>query len=370
MNDTAMIQVDTSAALMPVLDTGVARARYQAFRQFVSDILVQDVDFGVIPGTDKPTLLKPGAEKFITFFGLAASFETTKEVESWDAEEPFFYYRYKCILRRIKDGAVVGEGEGSANSRESRYRWRWVNEEETPFHLDPAKLVTRSTAVSEFAFAIEKGETTGKYGKPADYWLAWRTAIQDGTAHKVMRKTKNGDKEAWEMTGVQYRIPNPDIESQVNTIQKISQKRALIAAVLVTTNASDYFTQDLEDLDYGSAPYTPARQTPDDVIDGEAEPEQPASGPDSIPGVTKGLPNTDDVTDLLDRPCDSLQGQEVYRVREYSVKHSGTKHEKHWQKRYSKYFGGASISHLKDTTVADFVQIMSTPSSEQNEEAA
>jgi hypothetical protein len=33
----------------------------------------------------------------------------------------------------------------------------------------------------------------------------------------------------------------------VNTIQKMAQKRALVAAVLNATNASDWFTQDVED---------------------------------------------------------------------------------------------------------------------------
>lgn len=34
----------------------------------------------------------------------------------------------------------------------------------------------------------------------------------------------------------------------VNTIQKMAQKRALIAAVLIAANASEFFTQDVEDL--------------------------------------------------------------------------------------------------------------------------
>ncbi len=36
---------------------------------------------------------------------------------------------------------------------------------------------------------------------------------------------------------------------QINTIQKMAQKRAFIAATLIGCNASEYYTQDLEDLD-------------------------------------------------------------------------------------------------------------------------
>jgi len=32
-------------------------------QKFFKDIMVKDVDYGVIPGTQKPSLYKPGAEK-------------------------------------------------------------------------------------------------------------------------------------------------------------------------------------------------------------------------------------------------------------------------------------------------------------------
>jgi hypothetical protein len=35
----------------------------------------------------------------------------------------------------------------------------------------------------------------------------------------------------------------------VNTIQKMAQKRALVAATLIATSASEFFTQDVEDVD-------------------------------------------------------------------------------------------------------------------------
>src|ERR671938_678900 len=44
------------------------------------------------------------------------------------------------------------------------------------------------------------------------------------------------------------RVFNPDIADQVNTIQKIGQKRSLVAAVLIAVNASEFFTQDIEDF--------------------------------------------------------------------------------------------------------------------------
>ena len=48
---------------------------------------------------------------------------------------------------------------------------------------------------------------------------------------------------------VLYRNPNPDGADVVNTIQKMAQKRALVAATLIATSASEFFTQDVEDAD-------------------------------------------------------------------------------------------------------------------------
>lgn len=52
------------------------RRRLQEMRQKVSivqaffrDVMVENEDYGIIPGTQKPTLLKAGAEKLCEFYG-------------------------------------------------------------------------------------------------------------------------------------------------------------------------------------------------------------------------------------------------------------------------------------------------------------
>ncbi len=44
------------------------------------------------------------------------------------------------------------------------------------------------------------------------------------------------------------RVPNAEIADQVNTIQKMAMKRALIGTTLLAVNASEFFTQDVEDM--------------------------------------------------------------------------------------------------------------------------
>lgn len=227
-----------------------ARTRKDVVVQLQRDnILRAGVDFGIIPGTAKPTLYKPGAERLCAAFHFDPRFETLTVVERWDGSDPLFFYRIMCRLVHIETGMEIATGIGSCNSREVKYRWRWVNESDIPAHLDRAALLSRNALLSEPSFAIDKGETGGKYGKPVEYWQRFREAIAAGTARPNKRKTaKGGEMDVWEIGGIEYRIPNDDIFSLVNTIDKMACKRALIAATLIGANASEFFTQDIEDM--------------------------------------------------------------------------------------------------------------------------
>lgn len=232
-------------ALMPVMDIGIAKRRYKELVAFVKDLMVEDRDFGTIPGTAKPTLYKPGAEKLTTFFGLSKEFEIVNEIEDWD--RPLFYYRYRSRLSR--GNLMIAEGDGSANSMEDRYRWRWLPEAKLPNDFDLNGIETREVKLVEFEFAYDKRETSGQYGKPESYWQKFDEAIEEQTIKRYDKKARSGKVfSALEIGGWEYRIENPDLYTLVNTLQKMAQKRAFIAATLLAVNASEFFTQDLEDL--------------------------------------------------------------------------------------------------------------------------
>ncbi len=118
------LAVQQSTFLSPAINMTGAMERYNAMNQFIAGILKDGVDYGKVPGSDKPTLLKPGAEKLASFFGLSPHFNLDEKVEDWTGEnhggEPFFYYRYKCQL--FKGELMIAEGEGSCNSWEKKYR--------------------------------------------------------------------------------------------------------------------------------------------------------------------------------------------------------------------------------------------------------
>jgi len=87
------------------------------FQQVIKSQLRPKVDFGIIPGTDKPTLLKPGAEKILMLLGVTSTYELLERVQDYD--QGFFAYTVKCELS--KDGIIITEGLGHCNSRERKF---------------------------------------------------------------------------------------------------------------------------------------------------------------------------------------------------------------------------------------------------------
>ena len=215
-------------ALMPVLGLQDAAARRQALIEYPRRMLVSGTHYGKIPGTgDKPTLLKPGAEKLASLFGLSPLFEMMEREMDWTGDahggEPFFYMQYRCTLTR--GDIVAGQGVGSCNSWEKKYRYRTVY---------PNKATAEEKAAGRL-------ETRG--GRNGSYQV--------------------------------YVIKNADPADVVNTVDKMAQKRALVAAVLIAVNASELFTQDIEDYS--------------DIVDGDWTPA-PAAQPAPRPAPVKTQP--------------------------------------------------------------------------------
>ena len=261
-NDVVVIEqpAGNPYAIMPVLDIHGAMTRRQAVIDYTRALMVSGVDYGKIPGTgDKPTLLKPGAEKLASLFGLSPRFEIIEREMDWTGQqhggEPFFYMQYRCTLTR--GDLVAGQGVGSCNSWEKKYRWRNVYPEKaTAEDKEHGRLETR----------------TGKNGKPYNVYVV-----------------KNGDP--------------ADV---VNTIDKMAQKRALVAAVLIAVNASELFTQDVEDYsDIVDGDWTPAPAVKQAAPPAPARPAangKPPTAPPVQPAADPG-PLADDELTINEAPA-------------------------------------------------------------------
>ena len=166
--------------------------KIESLQAVVQKTLKSGRDYDVIPGTNKPTLLKPGAEKINMLFGVSPDYEFLTSIE--DFEKEFFNYTIKCTLK--KNGQTVAQGVGSCNSKENKYRWKNVKEIDVPAHLDKDSLMIK----------------------------------KDGYGRTL------------------YKIENDDICSVANTILKMGKKRAYIDATLQLAALSEIFTQDIEDM--------------------------------------------------------------------------------------------------------------------------
>jgi hypothetical protein len=100
------------------------------FQKVIQQTLRQNHDYGVVPGTDKPTLLKPGAEKILMMMGLQSEFEIVDSTR--DFENGFFQYQVRCKLH--KGDMLITEGLGSCNTKERKYA------KQDPFSIDNTVL--------------------------------------------------------------------------------------------------------------------------------------------------------------------------------------------------------------------------------------
>jgi hypothetical protein len=241
-------------AVAPEFDVQRVVAQTAAIQQCLRAVMRENEHFGVIPGTPKPSLWQPGADKLCMLFRLRCDYEvaTSTERDDWIA------MTVRCRLYSIQTGNEVGSGMGSANSRETKY----VSQSQ-------AKLCPKCGKA-----AIIKGKK--EYAPKGDAykdggWLCYRKKDGCGVTFP------DDDKGITQQSGQVLKDKVWDLH---NTLVKMACKRAKVAAVLTATAASDIFTQDLEDLQDVQANYTPppaAEGKKEDPRPKAPSPQEPSS---------------------------------------------------------------------------------------------
>lgn len=246
----ALAPAEQEPRFLPAFPTKSQINEYKAFldnyNSFVDKMLNEEVDYGIIPGVEKPSLFKPGAEKLEKLF-----FYRHKKIQVEKIIEPdFIKYSYRTEIYS-KAGELVATCEGTCNSHEKKYRWRVIPEWE----------------------ASEKIKAT---------------------VEPEARKAKSGKVYNW------YKVENTEVADLENTIMKMAQKRSYVGAILEATNSSGRFTQDVEDMDLGgtsghrSTPRsrrTAAKRSAKDPKFGEyGEPLEQEEPEDDIPVIDADQP--------------------------------------------------------------------------------
>lgn len=175
MSNQEMSVIDTQTNLSVNLTDRALSAlgeQRSQLKKFISSQLEKDVDFGIIPGTKKPSLYKPGAEKVANIFQLGS--RIVKSERTIDVKENFAMFATTVEIFHLPTGKAIAQCEGIANSQEKKYATR-------------------------MNYQAKKQEDT----------------------------------------------PIGDV---LNTLSKMAQKRAYVGAVLIACGASDFFTQDMEDV--------------------------------------------------------------------------------------------------------------------------
>lgn len=85
----------------------------------LKDIMKPGVHYGIIPGTKKNTLLKPGAEKLLSTFRIAVQ----PKVEDLSTDD-CIRYRVTVVGVNMATGVAIGTGLGECSSNEDKYKWR------------------------------------------------------------------------------------------------------------------------------------------------------------------------------------------------------------------------------------------------------
>lgn len=200
-------------------------------REFFASVMEEGTDYGVIPGTEKPTLFKPGAEGLCELYGYAPTYTVD---ETKDLNTGFLRVVVTCTLVQRGSNEVVAQGLGECNTREARYFYRWMPEWE----------------MKKFP---ELWNVRESYKKEERKWKDKKTGQQK--------------------SAVFYRTENDDLFTLWNTVLKMAKKRAHVDATLSATRSSGLFSQgaaaledwiegEFEDVTDGPAPAPPSQPEP------------------------------------------------------------------------------------------------------------
>lgn len=230
------------------LATSEVIARTLQIREVMEKVMKRDVHYGVIPGTQKPTMYQPGADVLAVTFRIAPKVDQIDDLSTADS------VRYRVRVQGVHQitGELLAEGVGECSSDEEKYRWR------KPVVDDEWKETAEDRRREKWA--------KGQGGKPY--------------------KQK------------QIRTSPADV---ANTVLKMAVKRGKIAMILNATAASDVFAQDLEDLseelreslageDHPTTAAVPQPQRKSDTAPPASSQPPAATGTPATPAAAAGPP--------------------------------------------------------------------------------
>lgn len=305
-----LVRFEPGRTLTPVMNLQLAKSRLAEFQKFVSEYMVLGEDYGQIPGTPKPTLYKPGADKLCELYGLSDSYRVIDRLVDFD--RGLFDYEIECTLSR--DAVVIATGLGSCSSFEGKYRWR-----DSKYKCPECQKET-----------IIKGKE--EYGGG---WLCFQkkggcNAKFDVDDQRIVGQTMG-------------QVENDDIATLKNTILKMAKKRAKVDAVLAATRSSGVFTQDVGDDEGKKKPPTAPIQPP------QRKSESASSAP---------------------APAGAISKKQIDRIWAIGYGENSKRKGGLTKERIQEIVGLCGYKHMHDIIMSDYDRVVSFVESGQNPPAA
>lgn len=236
MHAVALLSEEEFARNLSMLQTSAERTR-----QIQKTLMTEGRDYGVIPGTQKPTLLKPGAEILALAYGFVMRIEM-QEVPGDGVKTPHVRYDATCYVHAgAWNGPIVAVGYGTCNGWEKKYRWRQTyGATICPGCGNPGLIKTKARG-----------------NRPEQYWHP-----EDPRGYEA----GSGCGENFPITiDEPRRIPGEIVENTdpydlSNTILKIAEKRGAVDGILRATGTSGLFTVEEDDDKKAEPPEVKSRR--------------------------------------------------------------------------------------------------------------
>lgn len=168
MSDVAIREAGAPSLYRPIASPAAFVDAHDLFRQMLEQALTPGVDYGTLPGTNRPILLKPGAERLLLAAGLYVGqieiveqtvdphIEFTWQKRRWDEQQrrrvlvegtSLGYWR---VLVRVgvferATGNRVGEGIASCSSMEDKYVENPRDSEHTGLAMATKRAIVSAT---------------------------------------------------------------------------------------------------------------------------------------------------------------------------------------------------------------------------------
>lgn len=204
----------------PMTAQGV-KDQVNTIQEIMRQVMKEGTHYGVIPGCEKPSLYKPGAEKIFMTFHLRPLINPATDIIITPLPNG---HREVMIITHVLnyEGVELATGIGSASTMESKYRYRNVSDYEITDEPIPKDAKEKKAEYRKQGYGMKKVDGEWKWVRFTDT----------------------------------ERSENPDIADTYNTVLKMADKRSNVCGCLKATAASDIFTQDIEDFDHPEADNT------------------------------------------------------------------------------------------------------------------